>query len=204
VCEELARAAGAIVAGSLDAFEDDVRAFTLLHDRGAFGRRVAVLSNAGFEATAAADALFGLELAVLSPATRERLARLLPPGIIDVHNPIDATPVAPTRVYAEIAAALAQDEAVDALVVAGVPATPFLDSLAKGEGHAEDARGPAGLATLLAAVFRGTRKPMVFSVDSGPLYDPLARALGEAGLPTFRRVDRAVRALARFTGAAGA
>ena len=108
----------------------------------------------------------------------------------------------PTRAYAAIAAALAEDPAVDALVVAGVPATPFLDSLEKGSGHDEDARGPQGLATLLASVARSTRKPMVFSVDSGSLYDPLARALREAGLPTFRRVDRATRALACFLGAA--
>jgi len=202
VCEELARAAGAVVASSLDAFEDDVVAFTLLHERARTGRRVAVLSNAGFEATAAADTLAGLELATLGTPTRERLARLLPPGIVDVHNPVDATPVTPTRAYAAIAAALAEDEAVDALVVAGVPATPFLDSLAPGAGHDEDAGGPAGLATLLASVFRSTRKPMVFSVDSGALYDPLVHALGEAGLPTFRRVDRATRALARFLGAA--
>jgi acyl-CoA synthetase (NDP forming) len=201
VCEELTRAAGAVVAPGLDAFEDDVITFTLLHDRVPAGRRVAVLSNAGFEATAAADTLAGLELATLGSPTRERLARLLPPGIVDVHNPVDATPVTPTRAYAAIAAALAEDEAVDALVVAGVPATPFLDSLAPGAGHDEDARGPAGLATLLADVFRSTRKPMVFSVDSGALYDPLARALREAGLPTFHRVDRATRALARFLGA---
>jgi acyl-CoA synthetase (NDP forming) len=202
VCEELAHAAGAVVASSLDAFEDDVVAFTLLHERARSGRRVAVLSNAGFEATAAADTLAGLELATLGTPTRERLARLLPPGIVDVHNPVDATPVTPTRAYAAIAAALAEDEAVDALVVAGVPATPFLDSLAPGAGHYEDAGGPAGLATLLASVFRSTRKPMVFSVDSGALYDPLVHALREAGLPTFRRVDRATRALARFLGTA--
>jgi acyl-CoA synthetase (NDP forming) len=176
--------------------------FTLLHARAASGRRVAVLSNAGFEATAAADTLSGLELATLGSTTRERLARLLPPGIIDVHNPVDATPVTPTRAYAAIATALAEDEAVDALVVAGVPATPSLDSLAPGQGHDEDVRGPAGLATLLAGVFHSTRKPIVFSVDSGALYDPLAGALRAAGLPTFRRVDRATRALARFLGAA--
>ena len=200
VCDELARAAGAVVAGSLDAFEDDVVTFTLLHDRPAAGRRVAVLTNAGFEATAAADTLSGLELATLGSTTRERLARLLPPGIIDVHNPVDATPVTPTRAYAAIATALAEDEAVDALVVAGVPATPSLDSLAPGPGHDEDVRGPAGLATLLAGVFHSTRKPIVFSVDSGAPYDPLAEALRAAGLPTFRRVDRATRALARFVG----
>lgn len=203
VCEELARAAGAVVAQDLDGFEDDVLAFALLHGRAGAGRRVAVLSNAGFEATAAADALGGLELAVLGAATRERLAGLLPPGIVDVHNPVDATPVTPTRSYAAIAQALAEDDAVDALVVAGVPATPFLDSLARGEGHVEDVRGPDGLATRLAGVFRSSRKPMVFSVDAGALYDPLFRALREAGVPTYRRVDRATRALARYLGAVG-
>ena len=201
VCEELARAAGAVVASSLDQFEDDVTTFTLLAGRPVTGRRVAVLSNAGFEATAAADALFGMELAALAPATRERLAALLPPGIVDVHNPADTTPITPTDKYAAIAEAMAEDPGVDALVVAGVPATPFMNSLAKGEGHREDVAGEAGLATLLARVFGATAKPVVFSVDSGALYDPLAQAMRRAGLPTFRRVDRATRALARFVGA---
>jgi len=198
VCEELAREAGAVVAESLDAFEDDVVTFTLLHGRTAAGRRVGVVSNAGFEATAAADTLSGLELAPLGAHTRERLAQLLPPGIVDVHNPVDATPVTPTRAYAAIAQALADDETVHALVIAGVPATPFLETLPKGDAHREDVAGPSGLATLLASVFRATAKPAVFAVDSGALYDPLAAALRRAGLPTFRRIDRATRALARF------
>ena len=200
VAAELARQAGAVVASSLDQFEDDVLTFTLLDGRIAAGRRVAVLSNAGFEATAAADTLFGLELATLASVTRERLASLLPAGIVDVHNPVDATPVTPTEKYAAIARALGEDPGVDVLVVAGVPATPFLDSLARGEGHREDVEGEKGLATLLAGVFRATPKPIVFSVDSGALYDPLVQAMRRAGLPTFRRVDRATRALARFSG----
>jgi acyl-CoA synthetase (NDP forming) len=163
---------------------------------------VAVLSNAGFEATAAADTLFGMELAGLEPATRERLAALLPPGIVDVLNPVDATPVTPTEKYVAIARALTEDPGVDVLVVAGVPATPFLDTLGRGEGHREDVAGARGLATLLAELFRATRKPVVFSVDSGALYDPLVTAMRGAGLPTFRRVDRATRALARFVGLA--
>jgi acyl-CoA synthetase (NDP forming) len=202
VCEELARAAGAVVASSLDQFEDDVTTFTLLAGRLAAGRRVAVLSNAGFEATAAADTLHGMELADLTAPTRARLAALLPAGIVDVHNPVDATPVTPTEKYVAIARALAEDPAVHALVVAGVPATPFLDSLGRGEGHREDVEGEKGLATLLVAFFRATTKPIVFSVDAGALYDPLVAAMRRASLPTFRRVDRATRALARFIGLA--
>ena len=202
VCEELARTAGAVVAGSLDQFEDDVTTFSLLDGRLAAGESVAVLSNAGFEATAAADTLHGLSLASLAEPTRARLAALLPPGIVDVHNPVDATPVTPTKRYAAIARALAEDPGVHALVVAGVPATPFLDSLGRGEGHQEDVEGEQGLATLLVRFFRDTTKPVVFSVDSGALYDPMVTAMRRAGLPTFRRVDRATRALARFIGLA--
>ena len=200
VCAALALEAGALVAASLDQFEDDVTTFTLLDGRRPGGRRVAVLSNAGFEATAAADTLFGMQLAPLTPATRTLLAELLPPGIVDVHNPCDATPATPTDRYAALAQALIEDPTVDAAVVAGVPATPALDTLARAAGHGEDVEGEAGLATRLAAVFRATSKPIVFSVDAGALYDPLVQALRRAGLPTFRRVDRATHALARFLG----
>jgi acyl-CoA synthetase (NDP forming) len=202
VCRELARAAGAVVAGTLDQFEDDVLAFTLLDGRRARGRRVAVLSNAGFECTAAADALFGMELAPLASRTRARLTELLPAGLVDVHNPVDATPITPSGTYADLAGALSADPNVDLVVVAGVPATPFQNTLARGEGHDEDVEGEDGLATRLAAFFRSTAKPVVFSVDSGALYDPLARAMRRAGLPTFRRIDRATRAAARFVGLA--
>ena len=41
---------------------------------------------------------------------------------------------------------------------------------------------------------------MVFSVDAGQLYDPCVRMMLRAGLPTFRKVDRATRALAAFVG----
>jgi acyl-CoA synthetase (NDP forming) len=200
VCAELARAAGAVVSTSLDQFEDDVLTFTLLEGRKPAGRRVAVLSNAGFECTAAADALFGMELASLTTETRVRLAELLPPGIVDVHNPVDATPITPTETYAALAEALAGDPGVDGVVVAGVPATPFQNSLAAGYGHREDVESEDGLATRLAGVFRKTSKPVTFSVDSGALYDPLAQAMRRAGLPTFRRIDRATRALARYAG----
>jgi acyl-CoA synthetase (NDP forming) len=121
---------------------------------------------------------------------------------VDVHNPVDATPVTPTEKFAGIARVLSEDRGVDALVVAAVPATPFLETLARGEGHREDVEGEKGLATLLANFFRSTDKPVVFSVDAGALFDPLVAAMRRAGLPTFRRVDRATRALARFVGLA--
>ena len=198
VCRDLLTAARVLVSESLDEFEDDTLTHTLLYGRKATGQRVAVLTNAGFEATVAADTLHGLELARLATHTRTQLRELLPAGVVDVHNPVDATPITPTETYGALAQALATDPNVDALVVAGVPATPALDTLGPGEGHREDVSGNRGLATRLVSLFEATSKPIVFSVDAGALYDPMARAMREAGLPTFRRVDRATRALARF------
>ena len=40
--------------------------------------------------------------------------------------------------------------------------------------------------------------PVVFAVDSGALYDPMVKMLQEAGLPVYRKIDRASRALSAF------
>jgi acyl-CoA synthetase (NDP forming) len=200
VCRELVRAAGALDCQTLNMFEDYLVTFSFLAERPAAGKRVAVLSNAGFECAAAADKLYGLELARFAPATTERVRELLPAGLIDVHNPVDATPMTPTDRYAGIVEALLDDPGVDALLVAGIPATPHLEDLARGEGHAEDITRESSLPSRLIRLFRATRKPMVFSIDSGALYEPCVEMMMRAGLPCFRKVDRATRALAAFVG----
>jgi acyl-CoA synthetase (NDP forming) len=200
VCREMVRAAGVVDCTSLDVFDDCTMTFSFLAGRKCPGRRVAVMSNAGFECTAAADGLFGLTLARLSPETERRLRGLLP-GMVDVHNPIDATPVCPTEAYVGCVEALAEDAGVDALVVAGVPNTPALDDLPAGPGHKEDILGPRSLPSRLIEVFRKTGKPMTFSVDAGALYEPCVERMRSAGLPCFRKVDRALRALAAFIDA---
>jgi acyl-CoA synthetase (NDP forming) len=198
ICRDLAAEAGVVVVPTLDVFDDFVVTFAALHGRGVSGKRIAVLSNGGFECTGAADSLGRLVLADLAPATRSRLTELLPAGVVDVHNPLDVTPVTDTGRYVAAAEVLLADESVDGLVLAGLPQTPALDTLAAGPGHGEDVLGPRGLATRLLAVFRGTGKPMVVSVDAGPLYDPLVDSLRQEGLPCVRKVDRAVRCLEAF------
>ena len=200
VSRELVRSVGVLDCVTLDMFEDYLMTFSFLADRPASGKRVAVLSNAGFECTAAADKLYGLELAELSPSTRRRLGELLPPGIVDVHNPVDTTPVTPTDRYAGCVEALLEDPGVDGLVVASVAATPYLENLARGEGHREDIARESSLPSRLIRIFRESGKPMVFSVDSGPLYEECVQMMKRSGLPCFRKVDRATRALAAFLG----
>jgi acyl-CoA synthetase (NDP forming) len=87
---------------------------------------------------------------------------------------------------------------VDCLIASPLPLTPFLNTLPAGPGHDEDITRedsvPSGLIRLAAEI----RKPMVVNLDSGRLYDPMVTMLEVAGIPVFRRIDRATRALSTY------
>ncbi|MBU1430630.1 CoA-binding protein, partial [Myxococcota bacterium] len=201
VARALAEAAGVIVAESLSEFEDLTRALTLLRGKPQRGRRVAAISNAGFECVGIADNLSALTLAPFSPETTATLEALFEryrlKGIVEVHNPLDLTPMLGDEGYEAIIQAALADPQIDAAVVGVVPLTPALNSLAPGAGHHEDLRHPSAIAARLGRLFAASSKPWVVVLDGGALYDPLCAALDEAGVPTFRSVDRATRALDR-------
>jgi acyl-CoA synthetase (NDP forming) len=197
--------AGAIVADDLFEFESFTKGLAWLEGREVSGRRVGLISNAGFECVMMADNLkdgAGLDLAAFAPATQERiLGSLRPLGIdklLDVHNPLDVTPVADDAAFVESARAFIEDPGVDCAVISNVPLTRALQTLPAGEGHAEDLTRPGGFADRTIRVFRSTRKPIVVNLDSGALYDPLADYLEAAGLPVFRRADEALRFLRTY------
>ncbi|MFI5182509.1 MAG: hypothetical protein ACHQPI_14075, partial [Thermoanaerobaculia bacterium] len=199
VASALMGQAGVVVADSLDMFEDYVKIFTMLDGRSAHGRRVAILSNAGFECASVLDRLYALSAADLSEATRRRLSACLP-AVAHADNPIDATPMADTPQFVEAAEALLDDPGVDSLIVSPVPATPALDNLAPDlvGTHAENIHAPGSLPQELLRIFRRTRKPVVVNVDSGRLYDDFVAILQRGGIPVFRKIDRASRALSAF------
>ena len=197
VAQALMEDAGVVVAQTLDMLEDYTKAFTMLYDRLPRGNRVAVLSNAGFECSSVLDKLYGLVPARLSEATRARLRASLP-EIAHADNPVDATPMATTRHFVAAAEAMAEDDGVDALLVSPIPVTPALDNLSPdiaGGTHAENIHSPGSLPNELLALFRRTRKPIAVSVDSGRLYDDFVQVLQRGGIPVWRKIDRASRAL---------
>jgi acyl-CoA synthetase (NDP forming) len=196
VARALLEGAGAVVAVTLDMFEDDTKIFTMLADRLPSGRRLAVLSNAGFECGAVLDRLGELTPAALSPETKARLAACLP-SIAHADNPVDATPMADTAAFVSAAEALLRDPGVDALIVSPIPVTPALDDLAPdlSGSHAENIYSPDSLAQELLRLFRETAKPFVVNVDSGRLYDDFVCVLQRGGIPVYRKIDRAARAL---------
>jgi acyl-CoA synthetase (NDP forming) len=198
------RAAGVDVAETLDEFEDLLKTFTLLAGRRGNGRRVGILSNAGFECSTVMDALGDLELASFDADTRAALDAALP-GIAHRDNPVDATPMADTDAYAAATAAILAAPDTDAAILSAVPVTGALETLPASEtgAHREDIESPEALGHRWLELLRDSAKPAVVVIDSGRMYDPLCRQLESAGVPVFRKIDRAARALAAFCRAAG-
>jgi acyl-CoA synthetase (NDP forming) len=197
--------AGAIVAADLFEFESFMKALVFLEGKKVRGRRVGLLSNAGFECVVLADNLkdgSGLELVAFGTETRRRIVSILQPlgidRLQDVHNPLDATPVADDAVFCECARAILEDSGVDCAVVSNVPMTPAEQTLPAGEGHREDFLRPESFARRIVEIFRSTDKPFVVCIDAGELYTPLAVFLENSGIPVFRRADEAVRFLRAF------
>jgi acyl-CoA synthetase (NDP forming) len=199
VMRALCTGAGVVVADSIEDFEDLVVLFTSLGRRPVSGWRLAAVSNAGFECVAIADSLgrftlppFGAETvgALEAIFVRSRIDK-----VVDIHNPIDLTPMTGDEAYADTVRALLEDEQYDAVVVGIVPLTAALNTLAPGAGHGEDVSRSDGIVARLAALKRAGGKPWVVVVDAGALYDPMVRALQAAGIPTFRSADRALRLL---------
>jgi len=194
----LARQVGVVVAETLDDFDDLVATLTRLAGRSIEGRRLAALSNSGFECVAVADSHGRLELASFDAATAARLAEALGAAhaadVVDVHNPVDLTPMADDAVFGQAAAAILESSAVDVAVIGNVPFTPTLQTVTSDDALAALV-APGTVGGRLVELWRSTTKAWVTVVDAGPRYDPLATALEAAGIPTFRTVDRAVRTL---------
>jgi acyl-CoA synthetase (NDP forming) len=205
VTRELARAAGAIVADTLEDFEDLTQTFCLLRDRPVHGWRLGAVSNAGFECVAIADSLGRFELAELTHATRDGLAELLRSSrldkVVDVNNPLDVTPIMGDEPFASATRLVLEDEGVDVAVVGCVPLTGALATVETAEGERNDIRHPDSVVQRIVRLGAEQAKPFVVVVDGGQLFDAMAYELRDRGIVTFRSVDRALRVLEIFAAA---
>ncbi len=206
VARALAEQAGIVIADSLQAFDELARTFTFLHRRRPAGRRIGAVTNAGYESVAIADALDGLRMATFEPETDARLHRILADaqltGVVDVHNPLDLTPMADDATFPAAVRAILEDDGVDVGVVGIVPFTTALQTLPAGVVSSEDVAAAGSVARRLASVWHESTKPWVVVVDAGARYDPLAAQLAGAGIPVFRTADAALRTVAAVCRAA--
>jgi acyl-CoA synthetase (NDP forming) len=202
VTRALAREAGVVVAETLEEFEDLTRLFTALRGRSVEGLSLGAVSNAGYESVAIADNLGPFRLASFSESTTAGLRGVFERAglgaIATVRNPLDVTPILEDAGYEEAVRAVLDDPAVAVGVVGCVPLTGALQTLPRDVGWPEDLLASGAIAPRLIRVARECRKAWVAVVDAGALYDPMARALEEGGVPTFRAADRAVRVFGRY------
>lgn len=205
VTRQLARQAGVAWAETPAEFDDLLRVFTLLDGRPAAGHRLGAATNAGSECVTIADHAGSLELARFSPATERALGELLVPAgitsVVDVHNPLDLTPIAGAAIAGAAARIILEADEVDAGIVGAVPMADSIETLPAGEGHSEDLARPGALADVLAQLWRATSKPWLAVVDAGALYDPFRERLAAAGIPVLGTADAATRALAAWCDA---
>jgi len=204
VTRELARAAGVVVADSLSDFEELVRLFTFLRGKHAGGTRLGAISNAGFECVAFADNLGRFDLPPFDEATAGRLQatyrEVRIDSVVDVHNPIDLTPMTGDAAYEAVVRTVLEAGNVDVGIVGCVPLTAALNSLPKGEGHRDDLARADSIACRLVRLREELPKAWVAVVDAGARYDPLVAALEAGRVPTFRTADTALRLFNVFVG----
>jgi hypothetical protein len=117
---------------------------------------------------------------------------------VDVHNPLDLTPIANAAITAAAARAILEADEVDLGILGVVPMTDTLETLPPGPDHAEDLGRDGALAAELERLWRATAKPWVCVIDAGALYQPLVERLGAAGIPVLATADAATRALAAW------
>jgi indolepyruvate ferredoxin oxidoreductase beta subunit len=200
VCQSAVAQAGAIVVDTFKEFEQLMELCTLLHGQRVRGTGVGAVSNAGYETVGMADAIHGaryeIEMPDLCDESKARLRQTLAhhqlDALVNARNPLDLTPMATDAAYEECARVMLRDENIDALVVSCVPLTPRLRTTA------EELRLGESLAERIPRLTTESDKPIVFVVDAGPVFDPLARAVRDAGIPVFRTCDQAIRSLGRY------
>jgi len=206
VCESCVSQAGAFIAENFSDFEGLLRLSRTLHDREIAGNRLAAVSNAGYEAVGIADNLLGedysLKMAVYHGKSRIALESIIEDAgldsLVEIANPLVVTPMATEEVYAEIVRVLLEDDNVDHIIIAIVPLTPILHTLPEEEIAMEAVADGRGIVDRIAHLNSQGEKPLVLVIDSGSLYDHLADALEDQGLPVFRSADQAVRVLGKY------
>lgn len=196
VAKAAMKQAGLIVADTMIDHGDFIKTFALLNAFEVRGNRVALIANAGYEKTYAADNLGRLRIAAIDGPTREALEKLLPP-YVTIEPLLDLTPMAGDDLYADCIRTMLKAEAVDALIVSIVPHSILLHTTDE-----EIARSEGNLASRIVDLVRTYRKPTVVSVNvaygPGAAYNRFGQVLENGGVPTFLTANRAMLCLNAF------
>jgi len=144
------------------------------------GDRLAILTNAGGPGVMTTDALIDRagELAHLSDETMAKLNEALPP-FWSHGNPVDVLGDAPPERFAKALEIILQDKGVDAVLVILTPQA-MTDS--------------TGIAQVVGQVAAKAHKPVLAAWMGGQAVSDGVQLLNQAGIPTYRTPEKAVRA----------
>jgi len=148
---------------------------------------------------AIADTLGRFDLPAFDAATSARLEAIFREAridsVVDVHNPIDLTPMTGDAAYEHVVRAVMKADGIDIGIVGCVPLTAALNTLPAAPAHGDDLTRPDSIGLRLARLKEELTKAWVAVVDAGVVYDPLVALLEQHGVPTFRTADTALRLL---------
>jgi len=197
---EIAKAAmkqaGLIVADTMIDHADFIKTFALLHNFKVTGSKVAVITNAGYEKTYAADNLGKLILADLDKETIESLEKILPPYVKG--GPLlDLTAMASDELFEQCIEILLTSQSIDALCISIVPQAMVIHTTDE-----EIDTYKKNIAARIVAIVHKHKKPVVVSINvvsgADALYNKLGQTLDAGGVPTFLTAERAMVCLNEF------
>ncbi len=196
VAKAAMKQAGLIVAGSMIAHGDFVKTFALLADFPVSGRKVAVIANAGYEKTSAADNLGELELAELDPPTLERLREHIPP-MVEPGPLLDLTAMISDEQFERCIDVMLSSPRVDALCISILPQAQVLHTTDQEIEHYE-----RNIAARIVSTVHKHKKPTVVSVNvvsgADAVYNRFGQVMDSGGVPTYLTAERAMVCLNEF------
>ena len=196
VAQAAMKQAGVVLAESVTEHNNLLKIFALLNDFTVTGNRVAIIANAGYEKTYAADNLGHLAVAQFDESTKHALEAIIPP-MVNAEPLLDLTPMADDHLFEQSIETVLSCDKVDALFVSIVPHTPAL--------HTTDAEMAADHENVAVRIVRQAhkhKKPIVVSIclsaGSDVVYNSIGRTLEEGGVPTFLSASQAMKCLNAF------
>ena len=188
--------AGLIVADSMIDHGDFIKTFALLHDFQVKGNRVAVITNAGYEKTYAADNLGDLVIADLDEETRDRLRTIIP-AYATAEPLLDLGAMASDEMFERCIDTFLSSGQVDALCISIVPHAVVIHTTDREiDSYKEN------IAARIVNLVHRYRKPVVVSVNvvsgADAAYNRFGQLLDSGGVPTFLTAERAMVCLNEF------
>jgi acyl-CoA synthetase (NDP forming) len=196
VAKAAMKQAGLVVADTLLDHGDLLKTFALLSDFPVNGSRVAVIANAGYEKTYAADSLYDLIPAELDSPTRQRLNETLP-SFVNIEPFLDLTPMVSDAQYEKCINIVLSSECVDCLCISIVPQAQLIHTTDSEIENYKD-----NIAHRIVKTIHKYQKPVVISINvvsgSDAVYNKFGQILDRGGVPTFLSAGRAMFCLNEF------